>query len=286
MKVRGWLLLAAFLAPVALPAGEEERTLTLHLPPTSLGQWYRPANEHDVWLHLMFSLRRDMQAVSEYSALEKPDLLRRWLDRLEKDYRRIGKLVPEWQDELELELFPKMRKAGSPEELGRLQRKLARSCEGCHREYRLVATLRYRAPDFDAVKVESSESLEEEEYGRVMQRLVMLVNRIKIATADGRWPVAGEALEQLQTRLQDLGGSCGACHKDEASRERILGGAAEEALQQLAAGLEKKDSRTVGRYLGEFAVASCARCHAIHRPLAQLRQLLEKAQRAGSQEPR
>ena len=286
MKVRRWLLLLVLLVPVTLLAEEDERTLTLDLPPASLGQWYRPANKHDVWLHLMFSLRRDMQAVSEYSALEKPDLLRQWLDRLEKDYRRIGKLVPEWQDELELELFPKMRKADSPEELGRLQHKLARSCEGGHREYRLVATLRYRAPDFDAVKVESSESLEEEEYGRVMQRLVMLVNRIKIATADGRWPAAGEALEQLQTRLQDLGESCSACHKDKAPRERILGGAAKAALQQLADGLEKKEPHAVGRFLGEFAVASCARCHAIHRPLAQLRQLLEKAQGTRSQEPR
>ncbi len=131
------------------------------------------------------------------------------------------------------------------------------------------------------MKVESSESLEEEKYDRVMQRLVTLVNRVKIASADGRWPAAGEALEQLQVRMEDLGESCAACHKDEAPRERILGEAAQAALRKLADGLEQKDSGTVGRYLGEFAVTSCARCHAIHRPLAQLRQLLEKTEEAG-----
>ncbi len=271
-----WVFL--FLLPLAA-AGDEERELSLRLPPASLGKWYRPANKHDVWLHTMFSLRRDMQAVSEYSALEDHQNLKVWLDRLEKDYRRIGEMVPEWKDELELQLFPRMRKADSPESLGRLQRKLAKSCEGCHREYQLTAKLRYRTPDFSGVKVESSETLDEESYQRVMRRLVMLVNRIKIASVDGRWPVAGEALEQLRVRLADLKNSCDACHEDKAPLERVLGQAVQEQLTALEVGLKKKDSHGVGRYLGELAVASCARCHAIHRPLAQLRRQLEVAQK-------
>jgi hypothetical protein len=35
----------------------------------------------------------------------------------------------------------------------------------------------------------------------------------------------------------------------------------------------------VGRFLGEFAVATCAHCHAIHRPLANLREALEKIEK-------
>ncbi len=268
-----------FLLAAPLAAQEKgERSLELSVPPASLGQWYRPTAKHDVWLHTMFALRREMQAVSEYSALEDRSRLGQWLDRLEKDYRRIGEMVPEWRDELELELFPKMRAAKTPEALGRLQRKLAKSCEGCHREYQLVAALRYRTPDFGAVKVESSETLDEEGYPAVMRRLVMLLNRVKIASADGRWPAAQEALEALRVRLADLGESCGACHQKSGPKERILGAAAQIPLEHVQKGVAAKDARTAGRFLGEFAVNTCARCHAIHRPLARLRRLLEKAQ--------
>ncbi len=278
--MRLFLALPVFLLLLCgpLPADEDEREVALELPPASLGQWYRPVAKRDAWLHTMFALRREMQAVTEYAALGDRQRLMQWLDRLEKDYRSIGEMVPEWKDELELELFPKMRAAKSPEELGRLQRKLAMSCQGCHREYKLAAVLRYRTPDFDRVKVESSETLEEEDYSRVMQRLTMLVNRIKIASVDERWPAARDALEALKVRLEDLGESCGACHKESAPRERILGAAAEVPLEHVAKGLAAQDARTTGRFLGEFAVNACARCHAIHRPLANLRRLLEKAQ--------
>ncbi len=268
-------LLALLLAPApALP--DDDRSITLNLPPESLGQWYRPVAKRDVWLHTMFALRREMQAVAEYSALGDPVRLNQWLERLESDYRKIGEMVPEWQDELELGLFERMRKAGSPEELARLQRKLRKSCQGCHKEYKLVAALRYRTPDFTAVKVESSESLEEESYSEVMKRLTLLVNRVKIASQDGRRKAALDALDSLQVRLADLGESCQACHKEGHSRERILGKTAGGSLAHVRAGIESDDMRSTGRYLGEFAVGVCADCHAIHRLQSDLRNLLSK----------
>jgi len=268
-------LLALLLAPSpVLP--DDDRSITLNLPPDSLGQWYRPVAKRDVWLHTMFALRREMQAVAEYSALGDSERLGQWLDRLEADYRKIGEMVPEWQDELELGLFERMRKAGSPEELARLQRKLRRSCQGCHKEYKLVAALRYRTPDFAAVRVESSESLEEEDYSTVMKRLTLLVNRVKIASVDGRRKAALDALDSLQVRLADLGESCQACHKEDHSRERILGKSAGDSLAQVRVGIESDDPRSTGRYLGEFAVRVCADCHAIHRLQSDLRRLLSK----------
>ena len=269
------LLFSLLVALVSLlRAGEEEPSLTMELPPASLGQWYRPMAKRDVWLHTMFALRREMQAVAEYSALGDQARLGQWLDRLEKDYRRIGEMVPEWRDELELELFAKMRQAKSPEELGRLQRKLRKSCQGCHREYKLTAALLYRTPDFSRVKVESSETLEEQDYDQVMKRLTLLVNRVKVASVDGRKAAGLEALDELQVRLSDLGENCTVCHKEQASQERILGTASREALEHVRSGLESGDQRTTGRYLGEFAVVVCARCHAIHRLQSDLRKAL------------
>ncbi len=271
------LLALALVASHSLSVAEEENTVTLQLPPASLEKWYRPANKRDVWLHTMFRLRREMQAVSEYAALEDKARLQKWLARLEKDYLSIGEMVPEWKDELEDGLLGKMQaaaQAGDAGALARLQEKLGKSCQSCHAEYKLTAALRYRAPDFASVKVESEETMEEEDYSRVMSRLSLLLNRVKIAGEDGRQKAAVDALDQLETRLADLGTSCIACHKEESTRESILGAAAKASLAEVRKGLEAGDQKRQGRYLGEFAVGVCADCHAIHRLQSDMRGML------------
>jgi mono/diheme cytochrome c family protein len=271
------LLALALVAGHSLSAAEEENTVTLQLPPASLEKWYRPVNKRDVWLHTMFRLRREMQAVSEYAALEDRTRLQKWLARLEKDYLSIGEMVPEWKDELEDGLFGKMQaaaQAGDAGTLARVQEKLGKSCQSCHAEYKLTAALRYRAPDFASVKVESEETMEEEDYSRVMSRLSMLLNRVKIAGEDGRRKAAVDALDQLEARLADLGASCSACHKEESTRDGILGETARASLAAVRKGLEAGDQKQQGRYLGEFAVGVCADCHAIHRLQSDMRGLL------------
>lgn len=268
-------LIGVLLALSSPMLSADQGEAVLHLPPESLAQWYRPENKRDVWLHTMFALRREMQAIAEYAALEDEKRLRKWLDRLEKDYRRIGEMVPEWRDELETELIAKMKRAGSAQELARLQRKLRKeSCQSCHREYKLVAALLYRTPDFDRVRVEDGESMEEESYSDVMRRLTLLVNRIKVGSEDGRKQAALDALQGLESRLTDLGTSCESCHKQERSRERILGKVSQEYLGKVRQGLEKGDHKQVGRNLGGFAVRACADCHAIHRLQSGLRREL------------
>jgi len=272
-----FLLALVLVASHSQLAAAEEKTLSLRLPPASLEKWYRPANKRDAWLHTMFRLRREMQAVSEYAALEDNARLKKWLARLEKDYLSIGEMVPEWKDELEDGLLKKMRaaaEAGDADSLARWQRKLGKSCQSCHAEYKLTAALLYRAPDFSAVKVESEETMEEEDYGRVMSRLSLLLNRVKIAGEDGRQRAAMDALDQLEQRLADLGGSCAACHKQESAREIILGEEAKASLAHVRKGLETGNQKQTGRYLGEFAVGVCADCHAIHRLQSDMRRLL------------
>ncbi len=281
-RVFGWLagLLLSGTGLLAFADGlERDEGLTLLLPPESLGQWYRPVAKRDQWLHLMFALRRDMQAVAEYSAVGDEERLGKWLDRLERDYRRIGEMVPEWADELELELVAAMRQAESPRALAGLQRKLAQSCEGCHREYRLVTALRYRTPDFDEIRVENPSSGERMGYAPAMARLSSLVNRVRIAAGDGRWSAALDALQVLEAQLPPLRKSCSGCHEDPAPVARILGDAASAALAGVREGLAARDPRAAGRHLGEFAVNACARCHAVHRPLAELRRLLKKVEK-------
>ncbi len=267
------LLLASGMAS----AGDEEREIMLKLPPASLAQWYKPANRRQIWLHTMFGMRREFQAVSEYILLEKPRLARKWAARLDEHYRSIGKMVPEWRGELDIEQLDALNsalKVGDLKAAGEAARKLSKSCRSCHRDFRATAAMLYRAPDFSHVTVEDSESLEEEKLGRVMERLTTLLNRVKIAVEDGRKAVAVESLEALDRRLEDLAASCEQCHRSEAPRARILGTGRARASAALGSAIVAGDAETAGKALGELAVTVCARCHAIHRIQSDMRELL------------
>lgn len=255
----------------------EEREIHLRLPPASLAQWYKPANKRHVWLHNMFKLRREMLAVSDYLALEDQARLKKWTTRLAQHYREIGEMVPEWQDELELEQMDALQKAAAQGDYKRAAstlRKLGLSCRSCHRDYRAVAAALYRSPDFSVVNVEDSETLEEEPYKRVMGRFTMLLNRIKIASEDERKQTALDSLNDLRRRFDDLGQSCESCHKDEAPKTRILGAETEKSLAALEHAIEAGEKKQAGRHLGTLAVQSCARCHSVHRTLYDIKKLL------------
>jgi cytochrome c556 len=265
----GIMLLTMPLSPRAADLGG------LPSLPDSLSQWYKPQNQRQVWLHTMFSLRRELQAVQEYAAAGDGVHLAKWAGRLAAHYRKLGVMVPEWSDELELgeaDALAQAAESGDVSAAAQSARRLARTCRSCHREYRALAAARFRAPDFAVVSTSHGEA--SLTYAQAMEALSRSVNRIKIAADDSRWEAATEALKDLRSRLDSLGGSCNQCHRDEAPRERILGVSSRETLNDLAQALAAHDQGQTGRLLGGAAVQVCARCHGVHRTLSDLRQVL------------
>lgn len=277
MNSNNWWAALCSVLVLSLSGGTLAVEKTVSLPPVSLSQWYKPLNERQVWLHTMFRLRREMQAVSEYAALEEPELLARWAARLTADYRRIGEMVPEWQEDLELEWADRLQQATRQADypaVARAQRRLAGSCRACHREFRAVAAALYRTPDYKGLKVEDSETLDEVPFADAMERLSRLVNRIKIASVDDRPAVALESLAELNRRLGELSTVCAGCHQDSVPQERILGAASLHLTGRLKSALEEGDRKGTGKALGALAVEVCARCHGIHRSLYDLTQAI------------
>jgi cytochrome c553 len=259
-----WITLLAIVLPAAGSA--EERWLPL--PPASIGEWYKPKNERQVWLHTMFALRREMQAVTEYGASGDRDLLQKWSGRFVTHYRKIAEMVPEWRDELDYEALQQLQDGvdqGDAEQVAAALKQIGRSCSACHREYRATTAMIYRTPDFDKVRVQGDSGEPVRDYPEVMQELSTLVNRIKIASDDGRHGAGLEALALLNRRLDQLATSCGECHRDEYPKSRILGELTRESLAGLEQGLKQGDRKLAGRSLGSAAVYACARCHALHR---------------------
>jgi len=270
------VLLFLFLAALVYIQTRSHSTAVL-LPPSSLEQWYKPANKRQVWLHTMFSLRRSMQAVAEYAAAGDQTLLLKWAEKLAKDYNKAAEMVPEWKGDLKLGRMERLLSAVREQDKSGIEeahRQLGKACNGCHRKYRAVAAALYRAPDFSNLQVEESATHKKQSYTDAMEGLSTAVNKMVIAMADQRWQQAQEGRKHLIAQLDDLGASCSSCHKGESAKNVILGPQSREKLEELGGLFDAGDSRKAGRAVGEMAVSICARCHGIHRTLSELRTLI------------
>lgn len=265
------VLLSVFFSAQSQAEGEPE--LSLQLPPESIAAWYKPQNRRQVWLHTMFGLRRAMQAIQTYVALEDGERLDKWGGIFLKKYRSIPQMVPEWSDEVEPKWADKLERAIAQRawaQTGRVLGKLGMTCRSCHQDYRAVTAALYRAPRFGEVTVEDSETLEELSFHDAMDGVTRMMNGFKIAVEDGRQQAAESYLQKFTQRVNDLGSSCSHCHReDEVPVERILGKKTTELLDQLSVMLQGDQSK-IGRKLGEVGVVVCARCHGVHRTVSDL----------------
>jgi len=81
----------------------KDRVIIIKKPPASLAQWYKPENKRQKWLHNMFKLRREIQAVRFYSENSDEKNLEKWVTLLSEHYLEIGEMVPEWKKKLDIE---------------------------------------------------------------------------------------------------------------------------------------------------------------------------------------
>ncbi|MEW8525619.1 MAG: hypothetical protein AB2552_21510 [Candidatus Thiodiazotropha endolucinida] len=253
---------------------EEERSVTLL--PDSLAKWYKPENKRQVWLHTMFALRRELQAIDEYAAEQDLTLTRKWSNKFVNRFRKLPDMVPEWWDEVELDEADRLETAalsGDFKTVTSAVSRLQRNCRNCHREYRALAALRYRTPNFSDIEIADEKDVLKD-YSTHMDSLSKSVNRIKIASEDKRWARAAKASRALRGQLYRLAESCETCHKDELPRQRILGDASKRTLDELDEALTRQQPKATGKKLGEAAVIICARCHGVHRTLGDTRSFL------------
>ncbi|HKJ76612.1 MAG TPA: cytochrome c, partial [Gammaproteobacteria bacterium] len=190
----------------------------------------------------------------------------------------IPEMVPEWRDEIDMTWAKRLEKAakeGDKDLVGRALNKIGTSCSSCHKEYMAVTRVLYRTPDFENATVDNPDTLEEFEYADFMGRLAQSLNRAIIGLKDDRTDSALAAVEKLSQRLDYLGESCGSCHDDEAPKQRILGEQSDRFLETLTNGLKEGDSDKAGEMMGKIGVNVCARCHGVHRTLADIKQAME-----------
>ncbi len=271
------LLVGACLAESWLAPAYAEPMVSLKQPPASLEQWYKPANKRQVWLHTMFRLRREMQAIAEYAEQNDQKAMEKWIKRLDKDYNKIADMVPEWKKEIKPKLLPELKmfaEKGDMYRVGKTLKMIKRTCNDCHTYYQPLVTATYRSPHYDEIKLKDS-SGKMQSFEDNMEQLSESVNRILIALDDANDAVALRASKELSEQLQVLGQSCDACHKDDMyPKERILGEATRQRFESLYTNISNKRVKDSQKLMGKIAVTVCARCHNTHRIVNNLRNAL------------
>lgn len=267
-----YLVIANFTAPACA-----DTPVSLNTPPASLEKWYKPANKRQVWLHTMFRLRREMQAISAYAKLNDRPGMEKWISRLEIDYNKIADMVPEWEEEIKPGLLPELEmfaEKGDIVRVGKTLKMIQRTCDDCHHDYQPLVTAMYRSPHYDDIQVRNIDGIAQG-FEDNMEDLSEYINRILIALDDGDKKIALQAGQDLANQLQNLGESCSSCHEDdEYPRERILGSATRQHLETLQTSISEERVKDSQKLMGEIAVTVCARCHNTHRIVYDLRNAL------------
>ncbi|MBE9536695.1 MAG: cytochrome c [Proteobacteria bacterium] len=239
----------------------KDSVILVKKPPESLSQWYKPENKRQVWLHNMFKLRREMQAVRFYSDSKDAKHLGKWAGSLSDHYLKIAEMVPEWKELLDMEVISRLEKnakAGRYQDVSHALDDLRESCESCHSDYRAITAAMYRAPDFTSLKINPSTSFKAH-----MKKLTQEVNQIKIASEDGMKDIALSSLSDLKKDINLLGETCVNCHKKGA--KVYPSDTISKTISSLEQSLKTGTAKEQGRDLGTLAVLACARCHGTHR---------------------
>jgi len=113
----------------------DDHASMIKTPPASLVQWYKPENKRQVWLHNMFNLRREMQAVEYYVDNKDAEHLGKWVTRLNEHYLEIGEMVPEWKRKLNKKAMTHLQESANShryQDVSLALDELEKSCQSCH----------------------------------------------------------------------------------------------------------------------------------------------------------
>jgi cytochrome c553 len=271
-----WLFIVFFIVSWASPV-VASGTVTLKKPPASLEEWYKPANKRQVWLHTMFRLRREMQAIAVHAKNNDQEAVLKWIKRLGKDYNEIASMVPEWEEEIKPRLIPDLKmfaEKGDALRVDKTLKMIKRTCDDCHTQYQPLVTATYRSPFYNDIKLKDGNG-KTQSFDDNMDQLSRSVNRILIALDDGHNAVALQASQKFADQLQTLGSSCSSCHKDDDyPHERILGKDTGQRFKKLQVNIKQGLVKDSQKLMGEIAVTVCARCHNTHRIVSDLRNAL------------
>ncbi len=256
LLLQGVIILVAF----TLINLHQDKVSLVKTPPKSLSKWYKPENKRQVWLHTMFALRREMQAVQYYAKNKDSELMKKWAGQFSEHYVKIEQMVPQWKSKLDKSALRNLQQGVEKKDYSQVLAsitKLQGNCDSCHNDFQAITALTYRSADFSRLNLD-----ENTDFKTHMQLLTKQVNQVKISAQDGHTDIALNTLKALNSEMDKLGEVCSSCHKGGKTypSEQV-----KQSLVKLQTHIIDGDIKKQGMELGTVAVLACAQCHGTHR---------------------
>ena len=196
------------------------------------------------------------------------------LRSFQERYRENALLVPEWESRYPAEPVEELAKVvpgGNPEEVMAATARVGAVCHGCHLATMVPVQWKYHWPDFGTITVHDPVVNADVDYPTFMLMLNASMTGVAVNLKQGQPENARAQLAAFRSRMEELRGSCDACHDTE--RSYFVDQRIESLMEEMGRAIDapRPDLMAVAALSQRIGEESCFRCHLVHLPAAYSR---------------
>ncbi|NPA16964.1 MAG: cytochrome c [Aquificae bacterium] len=251
------------------------KNLKLKDTPPELSNYYPPKSGKMEFLELMHTLSVSMTGVVVNVREKDWENAKKWAERLQRNYLRIGEMVGKWDKLLkkkEMEAVVRAVKEKNPSAVRMNLQTVGKSCVQCHKNYKLSAKVKFHSPDFTGMKLEDPVSGMKYSIEDYMKAMTDDMKRLKVYSIDGKKDRARRAGFNFIKRFEGLTQMCGECHTGKKSEDVYFGIDVEKRVTALREAVVNVDVIRIKRNLNWLSENNCGKCHNVHETPYLLRE--------------
>ncbi len=255
-------------------------------PPASLDQYFPPKAQAPVFLIEMFNLAGPFEGIG--IDLQEQDMpgVKANFQAFQTQYTKVSKMVPEWTSRFPNDPVTALGKAidsGNPAQIGPAMGNVGQVCGDCHLLYLVKVEQKYHWRNFDDVKVTDPVGGKELKWGDYMVALGGSFEGAMVDLQEGQLDKARQNLQAFTTQFKAMADTgCRQCHVDQTGKEiprkYYVDADSMAMINQMSKALSTTppDGKAVGDLAGAIGNEVCLKCHLVHLPAQQTKDLWDQ----------
>ncbi len=247
--------------------------------PASLDNYFPPKAPAPVWLLEMFSLAGPFEGIG--GDLQQGDIAGAQANyqAFKTQYAKMAGMVPEWTarfPQAPVDALGQALASGDPAKVGPAMGQVGAVCGSCHQLYMVKVQQKYHWPDFRQVKVIDPLTQQSLSWKDYMVAVSGAFGGVSNDLQQRQLDKACQNFEAFNTRFKTLAGACSNCHAT--PRTYFVDANVQGMIDQLGKALAATtpDPQAIGQLSGAIG-NECLKCHWVHYPAQNSKELLEKA---------
>jgi len=255
------------------------KNLKLKDTPPELSNYYPPKSEKMEFVELMHALSVSMTGVVVNVREKDWENAKKWAERLQRNYLKIGEMVSKWDKLLKKKEMDALVNGVKDKNRSAVMINLQtveKSCVQCHKNYKLSAKVKFHSPDFTGMKLEDPVSGMKYFIEDYMKAMADDMKRLKVYSIDRKKDKARKSGFNFIRRFEGLTQMCGECHTGKKSEDVYFGIDVEKRITALREAIVNVDVIRIKRNLNWLSENNCGKCHNVHEIPYLLKEKFDK----------